>query len=124
MTAVVIVESAGGILVPLNERFHFGDLAQMLNLPVLLVAGSKLGVLNHILLTLEYLRSAGLQSLGVVLNHPEDDPSPAVRTNEGALRKLVNGRLFLLPRSSDGRPRSADPVFQDLASHILAQLAT
>lgn len=121
---LVIAETAGGILVPLGERFHFGDLARLLNLPVLVVAASKLGVINHTLLTLEYLRSSGLKSLGVVLNHPWEDPSPAVQTNAATLRKLVNTRVFVLPRSPAGYLNPDEPVFQEMASHILTLLAT
>ncbi|OFV95550.1 MAG: dethiobiotin synthase [Acidobacteria bacterium RIFCSPLOWO2_02_FULL_60_20] len=119
---VVIVETAGGVLVPLAERFHFGDLARLLNLAVLLVAASKLGVINHTLLTLEYLHVAGLPVLGVVLNHPGNDQSPAIQTNEKALRKLVNTRLFVLPRLPGNHPNPDDPLFQELAAHILASL--
>jgi dethiobiotin synthetase len=120
---MVLVESAGGILVPLSERFHFGDLARVLGLPVLVVAASRLGVINHTRLTLEYLRGAGLQLLGVVLNHPSDDESPAVRRNETTLRKLVNTRLFVVKRSCSGAPDTADAVFTDIAAHVAASLA-
>ncbi|MBI2819849.1 MAG: dethiobiotin synthase [Acidobacteria bacterium] len=121
---LVIAETAGGILVPLGERFHFGDLARLLDLPVLVVAASKLGVINHTLLTLEYLRSSGLKSLGVVLNHPLEDPSPAVQTNAATLRKLANTRVFVLPRSPAGYPNPDEPTFQEMASHILTLLST
>lgn len=119
---VVIVETAGGVLVPLAERFHFGDLARLLNLAVLVVAASKLGVINHTLLTLEYLRGAGLPVLGVVLNHLTEDRTPAVQTNEEALRKLVNTRLFMLQRLPGNHPIPDDPLFQELTAHILASL--
>ena len=119
---LVLVETAGGLLVPLGERFHFADLARLLNLPVLVVAGSKLGVINHTLLTLEYLRGAGLDALGVVLNHPVDDHSSAVQSNETALRKLASTRVFVLPWSPTGHPHPDEPVVRELASHILAVL--
>lgn len=64
----IIVEGAGGILVPLNEKETMLDLMIRLNLPVLLVARAGLGTLNHTLLSLTFLRSAGLPVLGVVLN--------------------------------------------------------
>ena len=120
---LVIVETAGGILVPLGERFHFGDLARLLNLPVLVVAGSKLGVINHTLLTLAYLQNAGLRSLGVVLNHPIEDSSPAVQTNEAVLRTLLKTRLFVVARSTDDNPSRDDSIFRELASHILTSMA-
>jgi dethiobiotin synthetase len=117
----VLVETAGGILVPLAEQFHYGDLARRLNLPVLVVAGSRLGVINHTLLTLDYLHGAGLQVLACVLNHPCDENTPAVQSNAGALRQLTSAPLFVLPKLS---PNSvADhSLFAELAGHCLAAL--
>jgi len=64
----LIVEGAGGIFVPLNDKEFILDLMQTLNLPVLLVARSGLGTINHTLLSIKALRHAGLDLLGVVLN--------------------------------------------------------
>ena len=65
---VVVVEGAGGVLVPLNERQTMLDLMIRLRLPVLLVARPGLGTLNHTLLSLQTLHGAGLTVLGVILN--------------------------------------------------------
>ena len=64
----LIVEGAGGILVPLNASFMMLDLMKDLALPVLLVARSGLGTINHTLLSLEVLRSNGLRVFGIVMN--------------------------------------------------------
>lgn len=64
----LIVEGAGGIMVPLNERHLMLDLMKKLQLPVLLVARSSLGTINHTLLSLEQLRRQGLEVIGVVMN--------------------------------------------------------
>ena len=56
----VIVEGAGGILVPLDADFDTADLAADLGLPVILVVGMRLGCLNHALLTAAAIRRAGL----------------------------------------------------------------
>lgn len=66
----LIVEGAGGILVPLNREKMILDLMIQLDLPVLLVARSTLGTLNHTLMSLEVMRSRGLTIWGVVLNGP------------------------------------------------------
>lgn len=63
---VVIVEGAGGLLVPLDERHSFADLARMLGAPVLLVVGMRLGCLNHALLTAEAIERRGLPFAGWV----------------------------------------------------------
>lgn len=70
----IIVEGAGGILVPLNDRETMADLMAWLGLPVVLVARTALGTINHTLLSLEALRSRGLRVHGLVLN---GDPVPA-----------------------------------------------
>lgn len=66
----LVVEGAGGIMVPLNDREYLLDLMKRLRLPVLLVASSRLGTLNHTLLSLEKLRGHGLSVAGVVMNGP------------------------------------------------------
>ena len=62
-----IVEGAGGLLVPLNDAQLMSDLIAALQLPVLVVARSALGTINHTLLTLEALRARALQAAGVVM---------------------------------------------------------
>jgi len=64
----VIVEGAGGVLVPLNSKETMLDLMVRLQLPVLLVARAGLGTINQTLLTLRILNEAKLAVLGVVLN--------------------------------------------------------
>lgn len=64
----VVVEGVGGFLVPLNQQQTGADLAQALNLPVILVVGMRLGCLNHALLTAQAIRIAGLPLAGWVAN--------------------------------------------------------
>jgi len=68
----LIVEGAGGIMVPLNEHHLMLDLMKKLQLPILLVAESGLGTINHTLLSLEMLKNHSLQVLGVVMNGPRN----------------------------------------------------
>lgn len=68
MSDLVVVEGAGGFLVPLSEETDFGDLAFRLGLPVVLVVGIRLGCLNHALLTAEAIRRRGLVLAGWVAN--------------------------------------------------------
>ena len=65
---VVIVEGAGGFKVPLNELQDSAELAQQLNLPVILVVGMRLGCLNHALLTASAIGASGLTCAGWVAN--------------------------------------------------------
>jgi dethiobiotin synthetase len=64
----LIVEGAGGLMVPVNDRYFIIDLIKRLQLPVLLVARSALGTINHTLLSLEVLRRFDIPILGVVMN--------------------------------------------------------
>jgi dethiobiotin synthase len=68
---LLIAEGAGGILVPLTGDDYVIDLAAQLQLPILLVARSTLGTINHTLLSIEALRRRGLPLAGVVMNGPE-----------------------------------------------------
>lgn len=64
----LVVESAGGVAVPLNESQTMLDLAWEMGMPVLLVGHSGLGTINHVLLSLEAIRGRGCNLLGVILN--------------------------------------------------------
>ena len=63
----LVIEGAGGVFVPLNKKNHMMDLMKKFKIPVLLVARSGLGTLNHSLLSLEALRRRDLHVLGLVL---------------------------------------------------------
>lgn len=69
MADVVIVEGAGGFLVPLNAKANMADLAIALGLPTILVVGLRLGCINHSLLTVEAIKARGLVLHGWVANH-------------------------------------------------------
>ncbi len=64
----LVVEGAGGWLVPLNEKDTLAELAVALGFPVILVVGLRLGCLNHALLTVEAIQRSGLQLAGWVAN--------------------------------------------------------
>ncbi len=68
----LIVEGAGGLLVPINDQTLLIDVICDWGLPVLLVASCRLGTINHTLLSLAALRSYGLKVLGVVMNGESD----------------------------------------------------
>jgi len=70
----VIVEGVGGLLCPISDDFWVIHLARMMHLPMIVVAHSGLGAINHTLLTLHAARSAGLEVAGVVINRYQIDP--------------------------------------------------
>ncbi len=91
--ACVVVEGAGGLLVPAAERTSMADLAREFGLPVLVVARASLGTINHTLLTLEAAAARGLALAGVVISHGAAPISAADRENLAALRSELGGRL-------------------------------
>jgi len=70
---VIVVEGAGGVLVPLGERIDMLDIARRLDLSVLLVVGMRLGCLNHALLSAQAIAARGLVLAGWIANRI--DPS-------------------------------------------------
>lgn len=106
--AALVVEGAGGLLVPLTPSQTYADLAVALGLPVLVVARAGLGTVNHAALTIEALRARGLALAGVVLNRtgPGDDAS--VPYNAAEIERLTGARVLAsLPYQRDIASRGA-----------------
>jgi dethiobiotin synthetase len=85
----LVVETAGGLLVPLRRDWLQIDQLVAWGLPVLLVARSGLGTLNHTLLSLEALRRRGLPLLGLVLNGPLHPDNPRTLEQLGGVPVLA-----------------------------------
>ena len=93
----VLVEAAGGWRVPLTRSADTGDLANLCELPVLVVARAGLGTINHTLLTLEAISRDGLGIAGVVLSvRPEDDQEFAL-SNALQIRERSGAAVWCLP---------------------------
>jgi dethiobiotin synthase len=90
----LIVEGAGGVLVPINSRQLMTDLMRHLGLPAILAARSTLGTINHTLLSVECLRNAGIQTLGVVMIGLENADNKAAIEHYGNVE--VIGQIPLL----------------------------
>lgn len=90
----MLVEGAGGLLVPIDEKTTMADLAERLELPVLLVARASLGTINHTMLTLEACASRGLDVVGVVLSHSSGKISKAEERNVELLRESLAEQLI------------------------------
>ena len=87
---VTLVEGAGGLLVPIVDRYTMADLARDLALPMLVVVDSKLGAINHTLLTLECARGRGLTVAAYVLNRGSDADADAATTNAELLARCTD----------------------------------
>ncbi|MDD3844906.1 MAG: dethiobiotin synthase [Syntrophorhabdaceae bacterium] len=91
---VVIVEGAGGLLVPITEGFFYADLIRSWNTPVIVVSRLTLGTINHTLLTCAHLKSIGVKVLGVILNDQQGENDVASQTNPGMLEKYLDVPLL------------------------------
>ena len=80
----VIVEGVGGWLVPIGRDTTLPDMVSLLNLPVIMVVGMRLGCLNHALLTAESIANTGLALQGWIANHVDPD----MQAQEGNLETL------------------------------------
>jgi len=89
MADVVVVEGAGGFLVPVSAQQSMADLAVKLDLPVVLVVGMRLGCINHALLTVEAIKARGLKLAGWVANQIEPDMSMFAE-NLASLRERID----------------------------------
>jgi dethiobiotin synthetase len=97
----VVVEGAGGLLVPLGPREDWSDLVKLLDLPVLLVVGMRLGCINHALLTAEAIGSRGLAFAGWVANRI-DPAMPCFEDNVETLRRRLPAPLLgVMPFAPD-----------------------
>ena len=85
----LIVEGAGGLLVPLNDQYTMIDLIKKLGFPVILTAGSGLGTINHTLLSLRELERNRIEVLGVVLNGPRNPSNRDAIEHFGRVRVLA-----------------------------------
>lgn len=114
---LVLVEGAGGLLVPIDGKSTMADLALALDCPLVVVARQRLGTINHTLLTLREAERSGLRVLGVVLNEGEEGGAPlseADRLNLAVLRRTLRERLGVpvlaeLPRVALGPAAAWSP---------------
>ncbi len=97
----LIVEGAGGLAVPLTGNKLIGHLAQQLGLPVVLIARTGLGTVNHTLLSLSYAKMLGIRVAGVILNGYKDRTDRSLHENVTMIEQFggvpVIGKLPWFP---------------------------
>ena len=95
----MIVEGVGGIMVPLTSEAYVADLARDLKLPTIIVASSRLGTLNHILLTIKICRDYDLSIQGLIINGMPQRPGVVEKKLVSVIQELSNVRvLCVIPR--------------------------
>ena len=86
---VLLVEGAGGLLVPIRDAVTYADLAARLGLPLLVVAANRLGTINHCALTARVAAAAGLTVLGFVLSQPSPQRDASTTSNTATIEGLT-----------------------------------
>ncbi len=114
--SVVLVEGAGGLLVPIRENYFVADLAKALKLPLVIVARLGLGTINHSLLTVRQANASGLKIAGLVLNDMAGvRHGLAEKTNIRILPKLCKVPLLaVVPHGKNGLPAAARRICDQL----------
>jgi len=101
----VVVEGAGGVMVPLAWDYTALDLAAACDLDAVVVAHAGLGTLNHVAMTVMILRSREIPIRGVVLNGRAATPDLAEATNPSALTRMLHGiRIVEVPQQPPVNP--------------------
>jgi len=103
----LLVEGAGGLLVPVVDRVTWLDLAVRLALPVLIVAANRLGTVNHAALTARVARDAGLVVPGFVLSQPTATTDESAGTNAETIATLTGLRCLAVVPHGDATPVTA-----------------
>ncbi len=118
----VIAEGAGGIMVPLNRRETMLDLMQAMKLPVLLAARPGLGTINHTLLSIQALRSDGLDISGVVFVASTDTESGFIEEDNGNTIAQFGKVPILGTIPYCSQLAKTDPSYDDLPSSVVAEV--
>lgn len=114
LSGPLVVEGAGGALVPLNDSLVFVDIFARWNLPVIIVARTSLGTINHSLLTIEALRARGAPIHGIVFS---GDANPA---SERSI--ITHGNVAHLGRLPRIDPLDAENLRSAFITHVAVDL--
>jgi dethiobiotin synthetase len=102
----LIVEGAGGVLVPINEEHFVIDIAQKLSLPIILVSNLYLGSINHTLLSIQEIKKRGMECKGIIFNGEPNEASENI-----ILKHSPYPFLFRIPR------------FKEVNSKVIAEFS-
>jgi len=114
---LTVVEGAGGLMVPIQERFMMIDLIQRLGFPAILVVRARLGTLNHTLLSVEALRHRSIPVAAIVVSRSDDTAGPEEHYTPADIGWLVPEiPVLVLPHLDDETRRSPELIAQAMCS--------
>ena len=91
---IVLVEGAGGLLVPVTDRLLTIDLVKLLAIPLIIVGRLSLGAINHTLLTVREAQRAGVALAGIILNQTAQEYGLAEQTNPEVICRFTDAPLL------------------------------
>jgi dethiobiotin synthetase len=123
----LLVEGAGGLLVPYDDALTTVDLATRLGLPLLIVARTALGTINHTALTLREAARSGLDVAGVIFNQTGARPGPQEPDNAELVTTLTGATVlgtlpYFSPAIRTNPDLLADALESNFADHMLRRL--
>ena len=86
---LIMIEGAGGLMVPIQGNLMMIDLVEQLGFPTIIVGRTGLGTINHTLLTVNALKQKGLETLGIVLSSSSPEPGPEEEFTPSDLARLA-----------------------------------
>ncbi len=120
---LIVVEGAGGLMVPIQGSLMMIDLVQRLGYPALIVARSKLGTVNHTLLSLNALKERRIQAAGIVLSCSSDDRGPEEEFTAGDISRLAPDiPVLVLPHLSHAIRTDPDEIAEVMSRTWPAQV--
>jgi len=120
----VIVEGAGGIMVPLYKEYLFIDLIKDLNLPVIIISRPGLGTINHTLLTIEAARNKGIKVSGVIINYSDKiKKGICEKTNPVIISKLGGVQILGIVQYSEKHASATrQKIFLKVALSVISNI--
>jgi dethiobiotin synthetase len=121
---LIIVEGAGGIMVPVHRKYFIIDLVKDLNLPILVVARPGLGTLNHTLLTLAAAKNRGIEVACVIINYSSKIKNDAsVQTSPKVIERSGGVPVLgIVPYLADNNAYNYKKIFLKIAQEILSRI--
>jgi dethiobiotin synthetase len=117
----LVIEGAGGVMVPLVWGYTVIDLAERFGLETVVVARAGLGTLNHVAMTVAMLQARHISIRAVVLNGRHDPPDLAESTNPSALARLIPGLAIMeVPHQSQPTPADVIRAVVPLVQEVIA----
>lgn len=118
----LLIEGAGGWLLPIAAERYLADWVSKQQLPVLLVVGIKLGCLNHAMLTVREIKRSGLPLLGWVANCVDPDMALLQENIDDLQQRIASPCLGVVPYCEDGN--MPERIRQQVASSFISALQT